>query len=202
MTVGCGQCALVISRTYLLSAVTIILCIFYIFWGGSLPHQTHYTYIQNTWEEYLKDCGSEVVLKNAIRANQKFIDNYEGKTISWDGYLMRATESYGWFKGDHAVIILVKMQPSESDIHADLILSMDESDFLGSKSQLALLDRGSRFVFNATFMTLGNEDQLHHLHAHSIVKIPGSIEISPHVHKVNHRYNLKTQGGVVAGGSS
>ncbi|MEE4248434.1 MAG: hypothetical protein V2I33_23885 [Kangiellaceae bacterium] len=31
-----------------------------------------------------------------------------------------------WFRGDHAAIFLVKMQPSESEMHADLILSVTD----------------------------------------------------------------------------
>lgn len=195
MTIGCGQCALVVSRTYLLSALAIVICVIYLFFGTSMPHLSQHVYIENSWEEYLNDCGGDVMMKNSIRANEKFSQIYEGKSVSWDGYLMRATENYGWFRGEHAVIVLVKMQPSESDIHADLILSIDEADFLESKSQLALLERGSHFIFNATFMTLGNADQLHHLHAFYIRKIDGFMEISPHVHNVNNRYNLKTQTG-------
>ena len=198
MTLKCGECALVISRSYLLTIVTIILCIIFYFWVSTEAVVHSRVYLKTTWPEYLKDCGGEVILKNTIRVTETFSTKYEGKTIVWDGYLMRATESYGWFRGDHAVVILVKMDPSESDIHADLILSMDDSDFYSSKAALASLDRGSKFKFNATFVTPGNEQQLHHLHAHYLEKIEGYMEIPPHVHNVNHRYNLGPSGSQVS----
>lgn len=135
------------------------------------------------------------MIKNSPQVNLVFTSKYEGKTVRWDGFLMKATENQGWFKGDHAVVLLVKMQPSESDIHADLILSMDEADFQENRKELASLDRGSRFEFNATFMNVGNEQQLHHLHAHGVRKVDGFMEIAPHVHNVNHRYTLKIQTG-------
>lgn len=168
------------------------------FWLSTETPSKHIEILNVTWPEYLEDCGGEVALKNTLKVTETFVSKYEGKAISWDGYLMKATENYGWFRGDHAVIILVKMQPSESDIHADLILSMDDEDFLQSRSALALLDRGSHFRFNATFASPGNEQQLHHLHCHSIENIDGFLDIPAHVHNVNHRYTLKTQNGQVS----
>lgn len=190
LTLKCGECALVISRSYLLTAVSIILCILIYFWASTEVVVQPKFFINSTWTEYLDDCGGEVVLKNSIRATDTFNRNYEGKTITWQGYLMRATQNYGWFRGEHAAVILVKMQPSESDIHADLILSMDDQDFYENTSALASLDKGSLFKFNATFISPGNEQQLHHLHAHYIEKLDGYMEIPAHVHNVNQRYNL------------
>jgi hypothetical protein len=151
------------------------------------PH----VFLQTTWPEYLKDCGGEVVLQNSIRASEAFASKYEGNTVSWDGYLMRVTQNIGWFAGDHAVVLLVKMQPSESDIHADLILSMDLHHFHHSKDVVEKLEKGKHFKFNATFVSPGNEQQLHHLHAHGILEDEGFLEIPDHVHSVNHRYSLK-----------
>lgn len=193
LTLKCGECALVISRTYLLTIVTIISCIFIYFWASTEAVIEKKVYISTTWPEYLEDCGGEIVLQNTIKVTDTFNKKYHEKTITWDGYLMKATENYGWFRGEHAVVILVKMQPSESDIHADLILSMDDSDFYLNTAALASLSRGDKFKFNATFVSPGNEQQLHHLHAHYIEKLEGRIEIPAHVHNVNQRYNLNTR---------
>ena len=193
MSLKCGQSALVISRSYLLTAATIIACFILYFWASGETIEKPKFYVNATWPEYLKDCGGEKFLNNSIQATDIFHKKYEGNAVEWDGYLMKATENYGWFRGDHAVVILVKMQPSESDIHADLILSMDNYDFVKNTAALASLDRGSRLRFNATFVSPGNEEQLHHLHAHFIEKVEGFMEIQPHVHNVNHRYNLNFQ---------
>ena len=195
MTFKCGECAVVISRSYLLTAVIIISCVFLYIWSTPehTGHSHEHIYSQATWPEYIKDCGGEVVLKNSIRATEMFSRKYEGKTITWDGYLMRATENYGWFRGEHAAIVLVKMSPSESDIHADLILSLDDNDLVANTQALASLDKGDKFEFNATFVSPGNEHQLHHLHAHYIEKRDGHMEIPAHIHTVNHRYNLNPQ---------
>ena len=40
---------------------------------------------------------------------------------------MKVTDySHYWFRGEHAAVFLAKMAPSESDIHADLILSLTD----------------------------------------------------------------------------
>ena len=192
MTLKCGECALVISRTYLLIASGLVsLGIIYVWASNEIAISKPNVFLNTTWPEYLKDCGGEVVLQNSIRAAETFAGKYEGNTISWDGFLMRVTQNVGWFSGDHAVVLLVKMQPSESDIHADLILSMDLNHFHDSKDEIIKLDKGSKFKFNATFISVGNEQQLHHLHAHSIESTEGFLDIPDHVHSVNHRYSLK-----------
>lgn len=39
-----------------------------------------------TWEEYLEDCGSSVVLSNPIKAKVRFERKYEGNIVVWKGY--------------------------------------------------------------------------------------------------------------------
>lgn len=194
LTLKCGECALVISRTYFLAIVSVLIfIIIFVLAPAPVPSKPSLV-LQTTWPEYLKDCGGEVILQNSIRATEIFSQKYEGNIINWDGYMMRINQNFGWFKGDHAIVILVKMDPSESDIHADLILSMDDWDFNKWRSELGALDKGSRFRFNATFVSVGNEQQLHHLHAMAVEKIEGFLEIPDHVHSVNHRYTIKPQG--------
>ncbi|CAG9310116.1 unnamed protein product [Blepharisma stoltei] len=188
----CGQCAIVFSRSYLVSILTVIIFIIILFWGTD-EHIKSYEYSSASWHEYVHDCGSEVLLQNSVKAHDTFARKYLGKTISWEGYLVKATENQGsWFRGDHAVILLVKMIPSESDIHADLILSMDDHDFQKNIQALSSLDKGSEFRFNATFISVGDENSLHHLHADSIEKLSGFMAIPAHLHNVNQRYTPKT----------
>jgi hypothetical protein len=80
-----------------------------------------------TWPEYMEECGNDATLKNAMRANAIFSRKYEGNTITWEGYIVKITDyRRNWFRGDHAVVFLVKMEPTESEIHADLILSLED----------------------------------------------------------------------------
>jgi hypothetical protein len=43
---------------------------------------------------------------------------------------MKANDySNNWMRGDHTYVVLVKMENSESDMHADLILSFGDHAF-------------------------------------------------------------------------
>lgn len=197
VTFKCGDCAVVLSRRYVLIAGSLVASMILAYWVLSIPAPVEVIYSNTSWTQYLKDCGGEVVLRNSVKATTAFSHLYEGKTVAWDGYLLKVKENPSvWFRDDHAVIILVKMQPSESDIHADLLLSMDDHDLADYRDDLAALDRGSHFAFNATFVSVGSENNLHHLHAHSIKKLEGFLEIADHVHLVNRRYNVATQSPV------
>lgn len=106
-----------------------------------------------------------------------FLKKYYGKIVSWDGYLVKANINQGWFPGEHAAILLIKMQPTESEIYADLILTFNENDFKLNKRIIASLDRGDRLAFNATLMAVADEETIHHLHGHQIQKIEGHLDI-------------------------
>mmetsp|Transcript_12997 Transcript_12997/g.24121 ORF Transcript_12997/g.24121 Transcript_12997/m.24121 type:complete len:281 (-) Transcript_12997:2742-3584(-) len=197
VTLKCGDCAVVLSRRYVLVAGSLVASMIIAYWVISVPVPMSLVYSNVSWTQYLKDCGGEVVLRNSVRATTTFSQMYEGKTVSWDGYLLKVKENPSvWFRDDHAVVILVKMQPSESDIHADLLLSMDDEVLGQYRTELASLDKGSHFAFNATFVSVGTENNLHHLHGLSIEKLEGFLQIADHVHLVNHRYNVAASGSV------
>ena len=161
------------------------------YWMLQNPHVEPKVYIDKSWPEYVASCGSEVLMRNTVTASTAFQSTYHGKTVSWEGYMMKVTEQHSiFFASEHSVVILVKMKPSESNIHADLILSMNQVDFENNRQELSLLQRGSLFAFNATFVSMGNEHSLHHLHASYIKKMDGHMEIPNHVHTVNQRYHI------------
>lgn len=191
-TLKFGDCIIVMTRTYFLVGLLVILSILTYYWYGSITPPREVVYSDATWEEYIKDCGMEVVLVNSIRASQVFKQKYEGKTVNWDGYLVKATENPGGyiFRGDHAAVILIKMLPSESDIHADLILTMDDSILWSQIDVLKTLKKGDHVKFEAEFINIGNENMLHHFHTNNIQKLDGFFPIADHVHVVNQRYNV------------
>jgi len=80
------------------------------------------------------------------------------------------------------VSILVKMDPSESEIMPDLLLTFDSELVEDFNKVFDQLDRGSKIGFNGTIKGLGSEINSRHLHAYSIIKLEGYKEIAPHVH--------------------
>jgi len=147
-TLKCGECAVVLARTYLyvIGGIMLIglLYIKYDAWVNAEVIHTEIVKIPNTWDEYKEDCGTEVLTKNALKYSWNFENKYQSKTINWDGYFMKATDfSSTWFHGDHSYTVLIKMANSETDIHADLILSFDDSARRDSKVVLDSLEKGN-----------------------------------------------------------
>lgn len=193
VTLSCGKCAMVISRVYLIAAFAVVACGMLGYWFWTLPVETPRVYLTSSWPQYIRECGTEMLLKNPVTASTNFQRTYAGKTVSWEGYMMKVTEYESlWFRTEHAVVILVKMQPSESDIHADLIFSLNTDHFAANRDEISRLEKGHKFRFSGSFVTMGNEHSLHHLHGFSLEKLEGSIEIPTHVHSVNQRYHIHT----------
>jgi hypothetical protein len=74
----------------------------------------------------LSDCGGEKVIDNSVHTKIVFNDKYENNVISWSGYFAEVKirqQGVFWFGGKE-LNILVKMDPSESTIFADLVLTV------------------------------------------------------------------------------
>ena len=83
--------------------------------------------IDERWIDYLADCGGEKVIENYVHAKMVFNEKYENNLVTWDGYFAEVKQKQAmiWpFGNDHHLSILVKMEPSESAIFADLVLSV------------------------------------------------------------------------------
>jgi len=65
------------------------------------------------------------------------------------------------------------MEPSESAIFADLVLSVSTHAYQESKEFYDSLKKGDGIDFDATLVGLGNEFKMHHLHAKKIKKNGG-----------------------------
>lgn len=69
--------------------------------------------------------------------------------------------------------VLVKMQPSESAMYPDLVLSISSGLLKRSRPLFDSLQKGDEVRFRAKMMNLGNEFKMHHLHALEIEKTGG-----------------------------
>lgn len=58
------------------------------------------------------------------------------------------------------------------------------------KDEIDDLKRGDHVRFNATILSIGDSQHLHHLHAFEIKKIPGHKDVEAHVH-AGGRYKFK-----------
>ena len=68
------------------------------------------------------------------------------------------------FANNNYMSILVKMDPSESENFADIVLSISQEGYKNNKKALDGLVKGDHLKFKAKIKTMGNEFKLHHLH--------------------------------------
>ena len=73
-----------------------------------------------------------------------------------------------WINDAHYLAVLVKMEPSESPMFADLVLSVSTEMYNKEKAFYDGLAKGDGIDFEAKLVGLGNEFKIHHLHAKHI----------------------------------
>lgn len=103
-----------------------------------------------------------------------FNEKYENNIVSWSGYYAevkaKQQSSFNLFNNDHHLSILVKMSPTESQIFADLVLSVSSNYYYENKEMLDSLKKGDGIDFKAVLVGQGTEFKMHHLHSHTITK--------------------------------
>ena len=100
-----------------------------------------------------------------------FNDKYENNLISWSGFYAEVKERQKSFFGlnnQHHLSVLVKMEPSESSIFADLVLSVSTNYYMENKEFFDGLRKGDGIEFDAVLVGLGNEFKMHHLQAKNV----------------------------------
>jgi hypothetical protein len=139
----------VISRGYALIVLIIfsIFSLYYVYMRPSIftpstPFEApkDSSRISATWEDFLRDCGGEVVVENNVHARNVFNHRYENNIVAWRGYFAETKQGSGaqlpFVQSDHALNILVKMKPSESVLYPDLVLSVSSRLLNGPKGQI------------------------------------------------------------------
>jgi hypothetical protein len=138
--------------------------------------------ISATWEEFLADCGGEVIVENNVHARATFNRKYENNFVNWTGYFAEIKGSAGagvpFVGSDHTTNILVKMMPSESVLYPDLVLSVPSTLYSIEKETIKSLQKGDEIRFEAKIVSMGNEFKMHHLHAKSIKQTGNSVVLS------------------------
>jgi len=125
-----------------------------------------------TWEQFLEDCGGEIVVENYVHARSVFNKKYESNIVEWYGYYAetKQTNALPFFSSDHAINVLVKMWPTESSLYPDLVLSIGSELLHRKKDMFKSLKKGDHIKYRAVIMNLGNEFKMHHFHAIDIEK--------------------------------
>ena len=180
-----GKWSVVISRTVGIALFSIIAIVFFYFsWFYDFEVEGKMTVKQGIevsfpWTEYIKDCGSDVIISNNLKAKEIFKTKYQNNYVNWSGYFFqkRDVKRISFIENSHAINLLIKMEPTETELQPDIVLSL--SDSLVTKNQIIIdsLQRGDEIHFKGKFINIGDEFNVNHLHAISIEKTGNRKEI-------------------------
>jgi hypothetical protein len=178
-----GKCSLVISRTVgiaIFSVLAVIFLYFSWFYDFGMGEEARFKdkksiVISASWEDYIDECGANVVIVNNVKANEIFKNKYQNNVVNWSGYYIdsKNVNTISFSQNSHAMNIFIKMEPSETVKEADIVLSLTNSVYNSFKETIDSLRTGDKISFSAKFINIGDEFQINHLHAHAIVKTGG-----------------------------
>lgn len=150
-----------------------------------------------TWENYKDDCGFMKFVKDPQQTIHMFNHKYKGKSVSWDGYIMKISmnEENSLNFAYHSADIILKMFPDdiEGSHNADIGISFSEKLLTKLKNEIDQYKRGDHIRFNATLLQLGDPGHVHHLHAFDIEKTSGHKDVDAYVMN-GGRYKFKQTG--------
>ncbi len=111
------------------------------------------------------------MIENSVHTKILWNEKYENNIVDWSGYFADVKpRQKGIFMPETELNILVKMDPSESTVFADLVLTVNSNLYKSNKAMFDGLRKGNGIKFQATVQGLGSEFKMHHLNA---------IEVSP-----------------------
>jgi len=130
-----GKCSVVTARMYAILASIILLvvsCYYvylrpnYTFHEAPLTHHNEESSrISTSWKEYLVDCGGEKIIENSVHTKIIWNEKYENNVVEWSGFFADVKyRNKGFIFPDIEPNVLIKMEPSESTVFADLVLTL------------------------------------------------------------------------------
>lgn len=193
-----GKFGIILTRRYLLYIVSVLTCalVIYVFVLTEAGHNHEARPITELhWDNYRRDCGFNAFMKEPQKAVNRFDRVYQNQGVSWDGYVIRVSlsEEDSLNFAYHSASIMIKMEPEDQEgLHgADLGLSLSERVLTDYKYVIDNLHRGDHIRFNATILSMGDMQHLHHLHAFGFEKLAGHKDVEAHVHS-GGRYKFKS----------
>ncbi|KAL4513132.1 hypothetical protein ABPG72_017817 [Tetrahymena utriculariae] len=180
-----GDFAFIVSRKYAYAILAIFIIIFaYCQLTKETPaiieeQQIANQEIDNTWIQYLKDCGSGVYQDNSVRANSHFQQTYFQNIINWEGVFLSCWEecptgSKNWYKDYY---LKIKMNPTDSGSETfDIVLQVDRQSHDSNINVIQNLQQQEVIKFKAQFQSLGTDKSFHKLHLIKVESTGRKIE--------------------------
>eukprot|EP00826_Nyctotherus_ovalis_P065078 TRINITY_DN9557_c0_g2_i6.p1 TRINITY_DN9557_c0_g2~~TRINITY_DN9557_c0_g2_i6.p1 ORF type:complete len:202 (-),score=67.21 TRINITY_DN9557_c0_g2_i6:108-713(-) len=183
--------ALVLPRIY----IVVLLVVYLVFLAysvyasfSSTTTEVSQKVLNSTWEEYLANCGSKVIMVNSVKANIFYENYYKNNIVAWTGYYILNVEtddSRQFFGKGKYQNFLVKMQPTESEHYPDIILSIPNKIYKANENELKGLVEGSKIWFKGVLKKIGDEAHLHLIEAIQVQKVGNEQNNFPELRKIN-----------------
>ncbi len=105
------------------------------------------------------------MIDNSVHTKIVFNEKYENNVVNWSGYFaeVKVRQTGIFWSSVKELNILVKMDPSESTIFPDLVLTVPSSLYKLQPDFYDNLKKGVGFNFEAVLMNMGNEFKMHHV---------------------------------------
>ena len=86
--------------------------------------------------------------------------------MQWNGYFVdtKEVQQFSILGSEHDMLIMLKMDPSESAFYPDLVMSISSGQRKLYRSVLSSMQKGDEISFKAKMVTMGNEFKMHHMH--------------------------------------
>lgn len=146
--------------------------------------------IYETWDTFLKECGRDafdVDDPRQVEQRMTFCEaKYREKTVvNWKGYVIRVEDYRKRFYTftDHAVVLLLRMDPPESDLYPDILLTVDSELATQIDNALVSLNRGNLISFNGTIASFGKDEETTHFHLVNLTREDGFKELPMYIHE-------------------
>jgi len=184
-----GEFGIVLTRKIIMGVVLTLILIFTLYMKLDFLDGHHYygpvIPVDVTWKDYLQECGKMAFYEHKAERILKCHNKYKDKTVqNWRGYVVRVEDlrqnMYNF--SPHAILIMVKMDPSEREQQPDLYIAADTDKARQLNDLIVSLNRGGEIRFNASWASFGEDENMRHLHIVDLAKEDGYMEISELVH--------------------
>lgn len=193
-----GNVRIVAARRYFYVALIFLICfgIFCLrnlFYTSNSPIQVRTNQIitiSDTWNDYLSNCGSSIIINNPLIARSRFEDSYYDRYINLNGFygteITNSNQDLLYTK-----LIGIRMDPPECNFEPDLILVVRNKDCYECIQKLKNFSKGDGINFEGRMYYLGNELDPHFVIASNISKleIHKNITLEPSSRPLNINLN-------------
>ncbi|EZG66594.1 LITAF-like zinc ribbon domain protein [Gregarina niphandrodes] len=180
ITLQCGNCAVVLAKRYFVGFTALAFLIMVLsltktyLKSFKLPDLEPGEPINQSWQDFIDDCGTSSNLGNPLKTRRNFNEIYYGKSATnWQGRINHVRLGV---LGKNFIFVNMPLHDKSSSTDPDvgLIYSSDTWDDVVSD-----FERGDLVMYNATLLELGSRSEPTLASLDGIIKITSNEDLPP-----------------------